>query len=257
MPSLGRPWIAARREKGFSEYCVQSHHNECHEIETCPCGCHTNPKPAAKISTPGETPPKRPEIKSGVKTAIPATAARQVKSYFAFGIWSADQALGGFRPDLWQTPEDRLTEGEIIGLRDAIYAELEARAPWVLKWLMTAGGSAPEAMLLYTLAMIALPRLARREVTILGTKITPEFARAVVFAPIIAQQLTRDAGATGVGAEPAHVDHRTDRNGQEHAGQPFVAGAPIPPGAAVQTGLGDVPDGSGNPNGARNGRYAP
>ena len=275
--------VDRRVAAGISPMCARSHHDECKMPETCKCDCHAHPEAFARRSAEakaraeaawatrragaaeakparGETAPKRPEIKSGVKAAIPAAAAKQIKSEFAVLVWGADQAAATFRPQQWITPDDRLNEQEIGALVNATYNELEARAPGLLRILARAQESAPEAALIYTVAVIALPRLARHGATIGGIKITPELANAVAFAPIVAQlaqqQPTPGAGPAGVGTEPAHVDHRVNGDWQEHAGQPSVAGAPVPPGPAQQAGYGPLPDRGDDQDRPRNGQHA-
>jgi hypothetical protein len=198
----------------------------------------------------GETAPKRPDLKPGAKPAIPAAAAKQIKSEGALLLWVADNAAAAALPQFWVTPDDRLQEQERTALVNASYNELEARCPQLLRFLAKAQESATEAALVYTIAMIAAPRLARHGV------IPPELASAILFAPLIAQSATTGQPATaGVGAESAPVADRPDRDGQEHAGQPFVEGAPVQAGAAQQTGRGDLRHAQDDPNGARNGRY--
>jgi hypothetical protein len=206
----------------------------------------------------GETAPKRPELKSGAKAVIPAAAAKQLKSEFALLIWGADGIVAGARPELWKTPEDRLTEGEISALTNATYNELEARAPGLLRILAKAQESAPEAALIYTVAMIAIPRLARREATVLGVKITPEFARAVVLAPLVfAQQSATQQSTAGVEPVAAPIPDRSNGYGQVDAGGAPVEGPPVQVGAAQQTGFSDVRHGPDNQNGAWAHGHAP
>ncbi len=281
---VGASTRAAREARGECRQCAQSDHNKCLG-GACTCQCQKDPEAFAKrrdrdqaaagkawetrraaggkapasssAGAPGETAPKRPDIKSGAKAAIPAAAARQLKSEFAFVVWCGDQAAASFRPQWWNTPEDRLREAEIGALSSAVYNELEARAPWLLKLLAKASESAPEAALLYTVAMIALPRLARHGATIAGVKITPELANAVAIAPFLAAQQHAGPGAASVGTESTHVADRPDRYGQVDVGGAPARGTPVHAGAAVQTGRGDLQNGSGDPDRARNGRYAP
>lgn len=275
--------VEQRTARGQSHSCARSHHDRC-PGGTCTCQCHADPEAFARrrerdqdaaarawetrraggaaqtsrtssAGAAGETAPKRPDIKSGVKAAIPAAAARQIKSEFAFGIWALDQGAASWRPQLWQTPEDRLRQDEITSLVTVTYNEIEARAPWLLKLLAKVGESAPEAALIYTVAIIALPRLARHGAEIAGVKITPELANAVAFAPLVASQLAQQPGAAGVGAESTPVADRPNGHGQIDPGSsPFTAAA-VRAGAEVQAGYGPISDGSGDPNGARNGRY--
>jgi hypothetical protein len=266
--------IATLTPEGLTLSCAKNDHGVCRGADgQCVCTCHTADaqaqltpgQKAARTrranggrSATGETAPKRPELKSGAKAVIPAAAAKQLKSEFALLIWGADGIVAGARPELWKTPEDRLTEGEINGLTVATYNEMEARCPALLKILAKAQESAPEAALLYTVAMIAIPRLARREAVVLGVKITPEFARAVVFAPLVfAQQAAQQSAASGVESVATSVGYRPDGDRQEHAGGVPVEGAPVQAGAAEQAGQRDVRHGQGYPNGAWNAGYAP
>lgn len=279
MSGPGRPTVEARLSRGQSQACAHSHHDRCLEAESCTCDCHRDPAAAAarreaaqrayqtrlqrgepplrpkgrseSPSAPKETAPKRPAIATGKKPVIPAAAAKQIKSGFGFALWSVDGVCAGAERIPQWTPEDRLQPAELSGLVDATYNEIEARAPWLLKYLAKVGESAPEAALVYTVAMIALPRLARREAVIMGVKITPEFARAVVIAPLIAQSVGQQTSAT-MGAESAPVSDRPDRNGQVDVGGAPAEAAPVQAGAAQQTGFGDVRHGPSHQNGAWN-----
>jgi len=255
------------RDEGYSSDCAHGEHKGCH-LEACTCKCHqreangeqAEPSVASaaakrawetrrgKTST-AETPPKRPDLKTGSKAAIPAAAARQIKSEFALLLWVADNGAAAAAPTLWTTPDDRLAEQERTALVNATYNELEARCPQLLRILAKAQESATEAALIYTVAMIAAPRLARHGV------IPAELASAILFAPLIAQSAGREPGATAVGAEPTPQPDRANGYGQEHAGQPLIEGSAIHAGAAEQTGLGDLLNGSGDPHSPRNGRY--
>jgi hypothetical protein len=197
----------------------------------------------------GETAPKRPDLKPGAKAAIPAAAAKQIKSEGALLLWVADNAAAAALPQFWVTPDDRLQEQERTALVNATYNELEARCPQLLRFLAKAQESATEAALVYTIAMIAAPRLARHGV------IPNELASAILFAPLIAQSATGQPATAGVGAESTPVADRPNGNGQEHAGQPFVEGAPVQAGAAVEAGRGDLRHAPNDSDGARNGRY--
>lgn len=278
MPGDGR---AAQIARGRSYLCSHAKHAEC-AGPPCTCYCHTHPERletyqeagrrafrnrgtgAASAETPPtrpaarETPPKRPELKPGHKAVIPAAAAKQIKSEFALLVWGADGIVAGARPELWKTPEDRLTEGEISGLTNAVYNELEARAPGLLRVLAKAQESAPEAALIYTVAMIAIPRLARREAVVMGVKITPEFARAVVFAPLVfAQQAAQQQQSAGVEPVTTPVGDRPNGNGQIDVGGAPAEGAPVQASAPQQTGFGDVRHGQGDPHGAWANGHAP
>jgi hypothetical protein len=200
-------------------------------------------------ATTGETAPKRPDLKPGAKAAIPAAAAKQIKSEGALLLWVADNAAAAALPQFWVTPDDRLQEQERTALVNASYNELEARCPQLLRFLAKAQESATEAALVYTIAMIAAPRLARHGV------IPNELASAILFAPLIAQSATGQPATAGVGAESTPERDRANGNGQEHAGQPFVEGAPVQAGAAVEAGRGDLRHAPNDSDGARNGRY--
>jgi hypothetical protein len=267
-----RPTEAVRRQRlrdeGYSSDCAHGEHKGCH-VQACTCKCHAvavadAPEPnraseaakkawetrRGKTSPSAETPPKRPDLKTGSKPAIPAAAARQIKSEFAVLLWAADQGAAAAAPALWTTPDDRLQEQERTALVNATYNELEARCPELLKLLAKAQESATEAALIYTVAMIAAPRLARHGV------IPESFASAILFAPLIAQSVaSREPGASAVGAEPAPQPDRANGYGQVDVGQPLVEGAPVHAGAAVQAGLSDLLNRSGDTDGARNGRY--
>jgi hypothetical protein len=260
-------------ERGESGQCAHSHHERC-EGGACKCQCHTDPEAFEKrrsgqreagqkawatrqaasqetppARTPKETTPKRPDVKSGAKAAIPAAAAKQIKSEFGVLLWGADQAAAMLAPQQWTTPEDRLTDDERTLLVNASYNELEARCPDLLRLLARAQASATEAVLLYAIAMIAAPRLARH-------KVIPEsFASAIIFAPLVAQSVTREQSAAGVGAVPTSQPDRPNGNGQVHPGEPFAQGAPVRVGAPEQAGLGDLFNRSGDSDGPRNGRH--
>jgi hypothetical protein len=207
---------------------------------------------AAGARSSAETAPKRPEIKPATKPAVPAAAAKQIKSEFSFALWLADQGAAKAVPRYWITPDDRLADDERTMLVNATYNELEARFPKLLKALAKVQENATEAALLYAIAIVAAPRLARHGV------IPAELASAIVFAPIIlanAQQSVAESDASAVGAESASQPDREYRNGQIDA-----SGAPTPVAEIridppEQTGLGDIFNGSGDPDRARNGRY--
>lgn len=286
MPGPGRVAVDGRLARGESGQCAHSHHDRC-SGGNCTCLCHVDPEAFAKRTerlseagrkasqtrrarttpqaaetaptrAPKETAPKRPDLKPGHKAVIPVAAAKQLKSEFALLIWGADGIVAGARPELWKTPEDRLTEGEISGLTNAVYNELEARAPGLLKILAKAQESAPEAALLYTVAMIAIPRLARREATVLGVKITPEFARAVVLAPLVfAQQAAQQSAAPGMESVAASQPDRSNGYGQVDAGGAPVEGPPVQVGAAQQTGFSDLRHGPDDQNRAWANGHAP
>lgn len=191
-----------------------------------------------------ETPPKRPALKPGVKAAVPAAAARQIKSEFSLVLWGADNAAAKFAAQYWQTPEDRLSDDERTQLVTAIYGELEARFPRALQVLARVGESAPEAMLLYTVAMIAAPRLARHGV------IPNDLATAIVFAPLVLANLQQQNGAAAdVGAEPAPQPDRPNGDWQEHVSVPPLEIPTVQAGAPVEAGHGQVRHGPGSPNG--------
>jgi hypothetical protein len=268
-----RPTEAVRRQRlrdeGYSSDCAHGEHKGCH-VATCTCKCHqaseqtsqTEPnrsseaakkawqtRRAKEAGAPAETAPKRPDLKTGSKPAIPAAAARQIKSEFALLLWVADQGAAAAAPTLWTTPDDRLQEAERNALVSVSYNEIEARFPQLLRILAKAQESATEAALIYTVAMIAAPRLARHGI------IPRELASAILFAPLVAQSAPGQSATSAVGAEPTPQPDRSDGYGQEHAGQPSVEGAPVHAGAAVQAGLSDLLNRSGDPDGARNGRY--
>jgi hypothetical protein len=273
MAMTGQTLYRQRKADGYTTDCAQNKHKQCASgkgASSCACRCHAvaegqapessrhseaarkawDTRRAKEAGASAETAPKRPELKSGAKSAIPAAAARQIKSEFAVLLWAADQGAAAAAPTLWTTPDDRLQEQERTALVNATYNEIEARFPELLKILAKAQESATEAALIYTVAMIAAPRLARHGV------IPESFASAILFAPLIAQSVaSREPGASAVGAEPAPQPDRANGYGQEHAGQPSVEGAPVHAGAAEQTRLGDLLNGSGDPDGARNGRY--
>lgn len=267
----GRPTVEARLGRGMSQDCAHSHHERCSNAE-CKCDCHSHPERmearadaarranATRNAAKAETAPKRPDVKTGAKAAIPAAAAKQIKSEFAFLLWLGDGMVAGAEQVPQWTPEDRLQPGEIEGLTNAVYNELEARAPFLLRWLSKAQDSAPEAALLYTVAMIALPRLARREAVIMGVKITPEFARAVILAPLVAQSAARPGAeqpaAAGVGPVPTSQPYRSDGYGQVDAGGAPAAPASVQVGAPIEAGHGPLRHGSGDPDSARNNGHA-
>jgi hypothetical protein len=261
MPGPSRVGVQARLVKGQSQDCAHSHHDRC-QGGACTCKCHRDPewldrqrasaakaveaRRAARETGAAETPPKRPDLKPGVKAAVPAAAARQIKSEFSLVLWGADNAAAKFAPQYWQTPEDRLADEERTQLVTAIYGELEARFPRALQVLARVGESAPEAMLLYTVAMIAAPRLARHGV------IPNDLASAIVFAPLVLanlQQQTANGAAADVGAEPASQPDRPDGDWQEHTRIPPLEIPPVQAGAAVEAGRGDIRHGPGGANG--------
>jgi hypothetical protein len=263
--------IQQRMARGQSGDCSDSHHDRC-TADKCSCECHSNPEAfeakranfseAARkahatrghhvtaTAATGETAPKRPDLKQGVKAAVPAAAARQIKSEFALLLWAADSGAAAAVPKVWTTPEDRLQEPERTALVNATYNEIEARFPNLLKLLAKAQESATEAALIYTIAMIAAPRLARHGV------IPNELASAILFAPLIAQSVgSREPAAAAVDSESAPIADRANGNGQIHVGEPFAAGPQVQAGASVQAGFSDLQHGSGDQDSPRNGRH--
>ena len=269
--------VARRLERGESQACAHSHHNDCH-VEACTCQHHRDPeafqrrqardsaaaakawqtrrgggehaRPGAETPTP-ETPPSRPELKPGHKAALPAAAAKQIKSEFALVLWGADQAAARAVPQWWTTPEDRLTDDERTALVSATYAYLETfeLGRRLLKMLFKVSESAPLAQLLYTVAMVAAPRLAHHKV------IPPELASAIVFAPILfaqqssGQDATDASGAASVGTVPTPVSDRPDWHREiDTGGVPFTV-PPVQGGAADQTGYGPLRHAENGQNG--------
>lgn len=275
MAGVSRVDQERRLERGQAPLCARGQHERC-EGGACTCRCHTDPNWAeqhaqaqararraaetmrsrgqpigrrpARETAAAETAPKRPDLKPGVKAAVPAAAARQIKSEFSLVLWGGDQAAARALPKYWTTPEDRLTDDERTQLVTAIYAWLEARFPRVLVLLSKVGESAPEALLLYTVAVVAAPRLARHGL------IPAELASAIVFAPIILanlqQQPETEPGAAGVGAESAPVGDRANGDWQEHVSVPPLEIPPVQAGAAVETGFSGVRHGSSSQNGS-------
>jgi hypothetical protein len=226
----------ARRKQmiaqGYSSDCAHHMHATC-KLDGCACKCHRTERQAA---------PKRPEMHTA-KAALPAVKARQVKSEFALALWGADQLAARTFPKYWETPADRLEEHERTALVDATYAELEARFPKALEWLAKASESATEAALLYTIAIIAAPRLARHGV------ISNELATAILFAPIALAN-----ASAAVEPNRASVADRPDRNGEVNPGGIPPEISAVQGGAAVQTGQGDVLDAAHHPDRGGNGR---
>jgi hypothetical protein len=225
-------------DQGYSSDCAHAMHARCH-LESCICKCHKSERQAA---------PKRPEIRAA-KAALPAVKMRQVKSEFALVLWAADQLAARSVPNYWQTPADRLEEHERTALVDASYAELEARFPKALEWLAKASESATEAALLYTIAIVAAPRLARHGV------ISNELATAILFAPIALANATATEPAASVEPNGAPMPDRPNGNGQVYPGVPPFEVPPVQGGAAVETGSGDVPDPADHPHRGGNGRH--
>lgn len=231
---------AARRKQmlaqGYSSNCARAMHTEC-SGDTCICKCHRSER---------QTAPKRPEV--GVpRPVLSAVKTRQVKSIFALGIWGADQVAARSAPQYWNTPEDRLTGDEQAALVGATYTEIEARFPKLLEWFAKASESATEAALVWTVAMIALPRLARHGV------ISNELATAILFAPFAVANATAPAGVESHGTPQPD---RSNRNGQIDASGVPAPISEIRGSAAEQARQGDVPDAENHPDRGGNGRYA-
>jgi hypothetical protein len=224
-------------DQGWSSDCARHMHERCH-LDGCPCKCHRSERQAA---------PKRPELHAA-KAALPALKARQVKSEFALGLWGADQLAARTWPNYWQTPADRLTNDERTSLVNAAYAELEARFPKALEWLARASESATEATLLYTLAVIAAPRLARHGV------ISNELATAILFAPIALSGIAEQASAS-LESNRAPMPDRSNGDGQVNPGGVPPDISTVQGGPAQQAGQGDVPDATPHPDRGGNGRY--
>lgn len=263
-----------RLERGHSEACASSHHDRC-VTPACACRCHSDPegfhrrqehhsaaarrahetrrRNAGQSAETAETPPNRPKVESGQKAALPAAAAKQVKSEFSLLLWVGDQGAARLVPKYWTTPEDRLTDDERVALVNASYAYLESTelGRRILKMLNKVSESAPLAQLLYTVAMIAAPRLAHHQV------IPAELASAIVFAPLLfAQQsaAATDGADTGAAASVESVgapqSDRPDWYGQVDAsGVPFTV-PPVQSGPPVETGHGPLRHPTDHQNGA-------
>lgn len=266
-----------RMERGNSEACASSHHDRC-TAPACTCRCHTDPegfkrgqdrtraarqawetrrargtdhtrKP--KPADTGETAPNRPELEAGHKPALAAAAAKQIKSEAALLLWLADQGAAQFAPKLWTTPEDRLQDDERTLLVNNTYAYLESTA-WgrrLLKLLNKASESAPLAALIYSVAMVAAPRLAHHKV------IPVELASAIVFAPLLFQQSTSADGSDtstspGMESERTPEPDRADWHREVDAGGiPFTV-PPVQSGPPVETGHGPLRHPTNGENGA-------
>jgi hypothetical protein len=239
-----RAQVARRQQmmnQGWSSDCAHAMHARC-ALETCKCKCHRS-----------EPEPKRPELKTGAKAALPAPKMRMVKSQFSLALWGGDQLAAKVAPKYWTTPEDRLQDDERTALVNATYAELEARFPVALEWLAKAAESATEATLLYVIATIAAPRLARHGV------ISAELATAIVFAPIAFASAS--AAAETNGATPTVEPERTPmRGGPNGNGQIDADGIPTPLSevqarAPEQAGPSDIPGVPLDQNRGGNGRH--
>jgi len=263
---------AAREDRGYTSQCSHSNHLGC-PGNGCTCPCHVDPsylerspaerahiarRAAARAQaspgshSPGEVAPNRPQVKPGVKAPIPAAAARQIKSEFSLALWAADQGAARIWPQYWTTPEDRLQDDERTSLVNATYAVLEAYFPQALKVLAKVSESAPLATFLYTVAMVAAPRLAHHKV------IPPELASAIIFAPLLfSQPAGEPAGEStpAVDSERAREPDRPNWDGQIDTSGIPVAVPPVQGGVSQQTGHGPLQHGTDHQNGAGNGRY--
>ena len=276
MSGPGRPTVTRRLERGESQDCAHSHHERC-KAPGCACQCHVDPAAFAERQVrdkanarkawetrrgggeharPGaadtaETAPNRPELKPGHKAALTAAATKQLKSEFALLLWASDEGAARLAPRYWTTPEDRLTEDERTLLVNNTYAYLESTelGRRLLKLLAKVSESAPLATLVYTLAMVAAPRLAHHGV------IPPELASAIIFAPILfAQQQpadTPDTGASaGVGAESTPLSDRPDWHREIDTGGIPITVPPVQGGIPDQTGHGPLRHTENSQNGA-------
>jgi hypothetical protein len=253
---------------GLSGNCRKRDHSHC-VTKVCECPCHADPSiphhakgsPASEAakrawttrrgSHAQEQAPKRPELKTGKKPPVNATAQRAIKSLFALGLWGADAGAAIAVPKAWITPDDRLTQDERTTLVNAIYLELEAHAPQVLVWLAVVVESAPTANLGLVVAVIMAPRLARHGV------ISESLANAITFAPLILAQQAATA-VTASEQQAANVESvgtpepdRADRNGEIDFGSASVAIPPLQVGAAEQARHGEVRHGPNDSNGTR------
>jgi hypothetical protein len=271
--------IGLKLVDGISGNCRRKDHHHCVSGQ-CQCQCHSDPtiehyskrSPASEAAkrawqtrrgpgrpptrAPAEIEPKRPDLRSGAKPPVTAAAARQIKSEFAFGLWLADQGAarasdnGLPHKGWWLTPDDRLQEDERTSLVNATYNELAARCPQVLVWLAKASESATEAALLYAIALVAAPRLARHGV------IPNELASAIVFAPILfANAHAEQEQAADVGAGPTLEPDRANGYGEIDIGGVPVGVPQVQGGAQVETGQSDVPNGPNNPHRGGNGQH--
>jgi hypothetical protein len=229
--------------QGYSSDCAHAMHERC-KLEACTCRCHRGGLKTEKA-------PTRPEIKTAPRPAVSAAKARQLKGEFSLVLWLADQGVAKGWPRYWVTPDDRLQDDERTALVNATYAELEARFPKALEWLAKASESATEAMLLYTLAMIAAPRLARHGV------ISAELATAIVFAPVAFASSGQAEQQSAAGVEPERAPNRGGPNGHGEidTGGAFTESSPLQDSAPIEAGPRDISDLAHDQNGAGNGRY--
>ena len=186
--------------------------------------CRDKHRAAGSKKAGGEHAPLRGTAK------LSAAKQRNVKSLLVLTVAGLDMGAARLVPQHW-TAEDRLQQDETASLVKAIYAELESW-PKVIEWIAAAAEQGVHAQLGLAIAMVALPRLVRRNLV----------PADVAFAVLLA---TSQAGANQPQPQPdpvpvaAGADGQPDRhdgNGQVYAG--FVPGrdAPIHSGVSEQAG---------------------
>lgn len=264
-----RTSVQRRLDRGASQECAHSHHDRC-AAPACRCACHSDPEFAVKqarqadagrkawesrrgggqhATATSEIAPNRPELEVGHKPALPAAAAKQIKSEAALLLWLADQGAAQFAPKLWTTPEDRLQDEERTLLVNNTYSYFESTV-WgrrLLKFLNKASESAPLASLVYSVAMVAAPRLAHHKV------IPVELASAIVFAPILFAQSTAGGAdaSTSASVEPERTPEpdRPDWHREVDVSGVPITVPPVQSGPPVQTGHGPLQHPTNGQNG--------
>lgn len=221
-------------------YIKQQHHPGA-AARDCPTYVAPDPEAPVSADAVGESPTTSTATRARERTpfrggAISAVKQKRVKSVFATAV----TAVGGgqyeflgqnhvipglahmFAPNVW-TDEDILRANETALLVEGVYLEMEALFPKALRWLAEQTEASVHLQFMWAVATVAVPRLERRGLVPPGTSFF------FTVAPL----------SVGTGGAP--VDHRPDRNGQEHADGVAAAAVVVPDGGADQV---RQPDGS-------------
>lgn len=135
--------------------------------------------------------------------------SKRAKQMLGLGISGLDNAAHYALPKLWPD-EDRLKPEETLDLINATYNELEAVAPQVLVWLSQVAAESVHIAFLWTIALVAMPRLERRGIVPAGTTFL------IALAPF------------QVGAGGASVGDRGNGNGQVDPASATAATVVVP-----------------------------
>lgn len=150
---------------------------------------------------------------------------REVYTAVASAVYMADTGACFLFP-AWV--EDRLTQQEIGALGQALGDEIMS-SEYLTRMLMKAQTNSVHVKLAYTVAMIAIPRMAKHGMIPAGFIVTEDTSAETDTTPV-----PMEAGA-------AHGDRGDDGIGQVNTGEQDTGNTEIPSGAEEQSGRRDVP----------------